>query len=82
MANEITQEELQLLRDRVVTIFDPQKLHINITGKDETDNTIVRYNEEGFGYVTTTGVQISNIIQKLRVKHPEVNKWEYSVFND
>jgi hypothetical protein len=80
MTNEITQEELRSLREQGVNIFDHGKVHINITGKNETGNTIVRYNEEGFGYLTTSGVQISNIIQKLRIKNPEVDKWEYSVF--
>ena len=67
MTNEITQEELRSLREQV-NIFDPGKVHINITGKNETGNTIVRYNEEGFGYLTTSGVQISNIIQKSYLK--------------
>ena len=55
---------------------------INIIGKDQTGNTIVRYNEEIIAYVTTSGVRINNIIQKLRVQHPQVNTWEYRVFND
>jgi hypothetical protein len=79
MANEISQEELLSLREQEVSIFDPRKLYIHIIGKDEIGNTIVRYNEEVFGYVMTSGVQINNIIQKLRTQHPQVDKWEYSV---
>ena len=55
MANEITQEELRSFREQEVVIFDPRKLHINIIGKDQTGNTIVRYNEEIIAYVTTSG---------------------------
>jgi hypothetical protein len=76
MANEITQEELRSLREQGVVIFDPRKLYINIIGKDEIGNTIVRYNEEIFAYVMTSGVRVNNTIQKLRVQHPQVDKWE------
>jgi hypothetical protein len=82
MANEITQEELRSFREQEVVIFDPRKLHINIIGKDQIGNTIVRYNEEIIAYVTTSGVRVNNIIQKLRAQHPKVNTWEYRVFND
>jgi hypothetical protein len=82
MANEITQEELRSLREQGVVIFDPRKLYINIIGKDEIGNTIVRYNEEIFAYVMTSGVRVNNTIQKLRVQHPQVDKWEYCVFKD
>jgi hypothetical protein len=46
MANEITEEELRSFREQGVVIFDRRKLHINIVGKDQKGNTIVRYNEE------------------------------------
>jgi hypothetical protein len=82
MANEITQEELRSFREKGVAIFDPRKLYINIIGKDKTGNTIVRYNEEIIDYVMTSGVRVNNIIQKLRVQHPQVDKWEYCVFKD
>ena len=82
MANEITQEELRSFREQEVVIFDPRKLHINIIGKDQIGNTVVRYNEEIIAYVTTSGVRVNNIIQKLRAQHPKVNTSEYRVFND
>jgi hypothetical protein len=82
MANEITQEELRSFREQGVVISDPRKLYINIIGKDQMGNTIVRYNEEIIAYVATSGVRINNIIQKLRAQHPQVDKWEYRVFND
>ena len=82
MANEIIQEELRSLREQGVLIFDPRKLYINIIGKDKTDNIIIRYNEEIIDYVMTSGVRVSNIIQKLRAQHPQVDNWEYCVFND
>ena len=82
MANEITQEELRSFREQGVVIFDPRKLYINIIGKDKTGNTIIRYKEEIIDYVTTSGVRVSNIIQKLRARHPQVDNWEYCVFND
>ena len=82
MANETTLEELRSLRELGVVIFDPRKLYINIVGNDQMGNTIVRYNEEIIGYVMTSGVRVNNIIQKLRVQHPQVDKWEYRVFND
>ena len=82
MANEISQEELRSLREQEVNIFDLRKLYIAIIGKDEIGNTIVRYNEQVFGYVMTSGVQVNNIIHKLRTQHPQVDKWEYSVFKD
>src|SRR5215467_289419 len=69
MANEITQEELRSFREQEVVIVDPRKLYINIIGKDQIGNTIVRYNEEIIAYVTTSGVRINNIIQKLRAQH-------------
>jgi hypothetical protein len=82
MTNEITQEELRSFREQGVVIFDPQKLYINITGKDQIGNTIVRYNEEIIAHVMTSGVEVNNIIQKLRAEHPQVDKWEYRVFTD
>jgi hypothetical protein len=82
MTNETTQEELRSFRERGVVIFDPRKLYINIIGKDRIGNAIVRYNEEIIGYVMTSGVRVNNIIQKLRVQHPQVEKSEYRVFND
>ena len=82
MTNEITQEELRSFREQGVAIFDPRKLYINIIGKDKTGNTIVRYNEEIIDYVMTSGVRVNNIIHKLRVQHPQVDKWEYCVFKD
>jgi hypothetical protein len=82
MANEITQEELRSLWEQGVVISDPRKLYINIIGKDQMGNTIVRYNEEIIAYVATSGVRVNNIIQKLRAQHPQVDKWEYRVFND
>ena len=82
MANEITQEELRSFREQGVVISDPRKLYINIIGKDQMGDTIVRYNEEIIAYVATSGVRINNIIQKLRAQHPQVDKWEYRVFND
>jgi hypothetical protein len=82
MTNEITQEQLRSFRQQGVVIFDPRKLSINIIGKDQTGNTIVRYNEEIIAYVMTSGVRVSHIIQKLRAEHPQVDKWEYRVFND
>jgi hypothetical protein len=82
MANEITQEELRSFREQGVVISDARKLYINIIGKDQMGNTIVRYNEEIIAYVSTSGVRINNIIQKLRAQHPQVAKWEYRVFND
>jgi hypothetical protein len=82
LVNEITQEELRSLREQGVVIFDPRKLYINIIGKDQKGNTIVRYNEEIVAYVMTSGVRVNNIIQKLRAEHPQVDKWEYRVFND
>jgi hypothetical protein len=82
MTNEITQEELRSFREQGGVIFDPQKLYINIIGKDQMGNTIIRYNEEIIAYVTTSGVRVNNIIQKLRTQHPPVDKWEYRVFND
>ena len=82
MANEITQEELRSFREQGGDIFDHQKLYINIIGKDQIGNTIVRYNEEIIAYVMTSGVRVNNIIQKLRAQHPQVDKWEYRVFND
>jgi hypothetical protein len=82
MANEITQEELRSFREQGVVIFDPRKLYINIIGKDKTGNAIVRYNEEIIDYVMTSGTRVSNIIQKLRAQHPQVDNWEYCVFND
>ena len=82
MANEITQEELRSFRQQVVDMFEPRKLFINIIGKDQTGNTIVRYNEEIIAYVMTSGVRVSKIIQKLCAEHPQVDKWEYRVFND
>jgi hypothetical protein len=42
MANETTQEELRSFRERGVVIFDPRKLYINIIGKDQIGNAIVR----------------------------------------
>src|SRR5215831_17369206 len=81
MANETTQEELRSFKERGVVIFDPRKLYINIIGKDQIGNTVVRYNEEIIGYVMTSGVRVNNIIQKLRAQHPQVDKWEYRVFN-
>jgi len=47
--------------------------------KDQIGNAIVRYNEEIIAYVMTSGVEINNIIQKLRAQHPQVDKWEYRV---
>jgi hypothetical protein len=82
MANEITQEELRSFREQGVVISDPRKPYINIIGKDQMGNTIVRYNEEIIAYVSTSGVRINNIIRKLRAQHPQVAKWEYRVFND
>ena len=82
MANETNQEELRSFKERGVVIFDPRKLYINIIGKDQIGNTVVRYNEEIIGYVMTSGVRVNNIIQKLRAQHPQVDKWEYRVFND
>jgi hypothetical protein len=82
MANEITQEELRSFREQGVVIFDPRKVYINIIGKDQIGNTIVRYNEEIIAYVMTSGALVNNIIQKLRARHPQVDKWEYCVFND
>ena len=82
MANEIIQEELRSFREQGVVIFDPRKLYINIIGKDQIGNTIVRYNEEIIDYVMTSGVRVNNIIQKLRAQHPQVDKWEYCVFKD
>jgi hypothetical protein len=68
--------------ERGVVIFDPRKLYINIIGTDQIGNTIIRYNEEILGYVMPYGVRVSNIIQKLRAQHPQVDKWEYRVSND
>jgi len=79
MSDEITQEELRSFREQGVVIFDPRKLYINIVGKDQIGNAIVRYNEEIIAYVMTSGVEINNIIQKLRARHPQVDKWEYRV---
>jgi hypothetical protein len=64
MVNEITQEELRSFREQGVVIFDPRKLYINIIGKDQIGNTIVRYNEEIIAYIMTSGVRVNNIIQK------------------
>jgi hypothetical protein len=82
MANEIIQEELRSLREQGVVIFDPGKLHINIIGKDKIGNTILRYSGEIIAYIMTSGVRVNNIIQKLRAQHPQVDKWEYCMFND
>jgi hypothetical protein len=82
MANEITQEELRSFREQGVVISDLRKLYINIIGKDQMGNTVVRYNEEIIAYVMTSGVRVNNIIQKLRAQHPQVDKWEYRVLND
>ena len=82
MANEITQEELRSFREQGVVIFDLRKLYINIIGKDKTGSTIIRYNEEIIDYVKTSGVRVSNVIQILRAQHPQVDNWEYCVFND
>ena len=79
MPDEITHEELRSFREQGVVIFDPRKLYINIIGKDQIGNAIVRYNEEIIAYVMTSGVEINNIIQKLRAQHPQVDKWEYRV---
>ena len=62
MAN--AQEKLRSFREQGIVIFDPRKLYINIIGKDKTGNTIIRYYEEIFDYVMTSGVRVSNIIQK------------------
>jgi hypothetical protein len=82
MANEITEEELRSFREQGVVIFDRLKLHINIIGKDQKGNTVVRYNEEIIATEMSSGVRVNNIIQKLRIQHPQVDKWEYCVFND
>lgn len=82
MANEITEEELRSLREQGVVIFDRRKLHINILGKDQKGNTIVRYNEEIITTDMSSGVRVNDTIQKLRIQHPQVDKWEYCVFND
>jgi len=82
MANEITQEKLRSFREQGIVIFDPRKLYIDIIGKDKAGNTIIRYYEEIFDYVMTSGVRVSDIIQKLRAQHPQVDNWEYCVFND
>jgi hypothetical protein len=82
MANEITEEELRSFREQGVVIFDRRKLHINIVGKDQKGNTIVRYNEEIITTDMSSGVRVNDIIQKLRIQHPQVDKWEYYVFND
>jgi hypothetical protein len=82
MTNEITQEELRSFREQGVVMFDPQKLYINIIGKDQMGNTIIRYNERIIAYAATSGVRINNILQKLCTQHPQVDKWEYRVFND
>ena len=79
MPDEITQEELRSFREQGVVIFDPRKLYINIIGKDQIGNAIVRYNEEIIAYIMTSGVEINNMVQKLRAQHPQVDKWEYRV---
>lgn len=82
MANEITEEELRSFREQGLVIFDRQKLRISIIGKDQKGNTVVRYNEEIITTEISSGVRANNIIQKLRIKHPQVDKWEYCVVND
>ena len=79
MSDEITQEELRSFRQQGVVIFDPRKLYINIIGKDQIGKAIVRYNEEIIAYIMTSGVEINNMVQKLRAQHPQVDKWEYRV---
>jgi hypothetical protein len=45
-------------------------------------NSIIRYNEKIIAYAATSGVRINNILQKLCTQHPQVDKWQYRVFND
>ena len=77
-ARAVLMHNAKSLRGEVV-IFDPRKLYINIIGKDQIGNAIVRYSEEIIAYIMTYGVEINNMVQKLRAQHPQVDKWEYRV---